>query len=649
MSKKKNTTPSAARPKLVVQTTTEAASTAPITASWIPGLALGILAFLLYINTLGHGYVLDDDLALRLHQNVSRGLAGIGDIFSAPYRDGCFGGCLYRPLTLAVFAVEWRFAPNNPFVGHLMNVLWFAATVVLLYATLNRLLRGWSLVLAFAATLLFVAHPVHTEVVANIKSRDEILCLFFTLLSINLFAKSLESERRSRLVVFAAIAYLCALLSKESAITVLPIFPLIAWTFYGQSAGRSVTASLWALAPVLIFFLLRGSALSGLTSPPVSYMDNPIVAATGFGERFATSWLVLGKYLGLLFAPFPLLSDYTFNTFPLAKSGNPMSLLWMAVHLGLLGWALWRLPRRNVLAFCVLAYFAGIALYSQLLTVIGTLMGERLLYSPSVWWCLALPFIAAYFLKIETRHDASWHATGFSWSHFSFREKTLALLVVAIAVLFSLKTIGRNADWKANLALFKADVAKAPNSVRLNDGYAEELYKSLADKELPEAEIERRWQLSEQHSKQSLSIEPKSLSANLNLGNLRFFKKQYAEAAAAYEKCLQIIPDYSYAKRNLAGLLIAWAREEGEKNQNPEKARQLLLRSLALDDKNAGAWHLTGVSYGVQGNHAKAAGMFEKAWAMEPDNKGFARDLVMALRAGGNAARADEVTKQAGL
>jgi tetratricopeptide (TPR) repeat protein len=109
------------------------------------------------------------------------------------------------------------------------------------------------------------------------------------------------------------------------------------------------------------------------------------------------------------------------------------------------------------------------------------------------------------------------------------------------------------------------------------------------------------------------------------------------------------MPDYSFAKRNLAGLLVAWAQQEGEKNQNPEKARELLLRSLALDDKNAGAWHLTGISYGVQGNHTKAAEMFEKAWAMEPTNKGFARDLVMALRGAGNMVRADEVTKQAGL
>lgn len=648
MSKKKNTTPPTHAPrKTAPHTPDPALPTASTPVQWLPYLLLGSFAFLLYANTLGHGYVLDDDLALRLHNNVNRGWAGLGDIFAAPYREGCFGGCLYRPLTLATFAVEWAIAPNSPALGHWMNVLWYVGTALLLYNTLLRLLHGRSAVLAFAAALLFVAHPVHTEVVANIKSRDEILCLFFILLSVNLFARSLVSEtKRGLLTALTAVTYLCALLSKENAVTALPVFPLVAWTFFGQTASRSLVASLWAAAPVLVFFLLRGSALSGLTAPAVSYMDNPIVAATSGGVRFATSMLVLGKYLWLLAVPLTLLSDYSFNAFPLPQSGDPLAMLSLALHLGLLGWALWQLPRRNALAFCVLAYFSAILLYSQLPAVIGTLMGERLIYTPSLWWCLAVPLVLSHFFRAEKNaaHDAS-----FAWGVFSKHEKLLLSVAVAVAALFALQTVGRNPDWANNLALFGADVVKAPNSVRLNDGYAEELYKSLADKDLTEAESARRWQLSEQHSKHSLSLEPASLSANINIGNLRFHKKQYAEAVAAYERCLSIKPDYSFAKRNLAAVLVEWAREEGEKRQNPDKARELLLRSLAIDDKNALAWHLTGVSYGVQGQHLKAAEMFEKALSLDPTNKEYARNWAMALRGAGETARAEEVEKRGGL
>ena len=84
-----------------------ATSATPWSPDRLMMLALGLAAFLLYANTLGHGYVLDDDLALALHEHVSKGFGGIVDIFTHPYRANCFGGCLYRPLPLTLFAIEW--------------------------------------------------------------------------------------------------------------------------------------------------------------------------------------------------------------------------------------------------------------------------------------------------------------------------------------------------------------------------------------------------------------------------------------------------------------------------------------------------------------------------------------------------------------
>lgn len=614
----------------------------PSTFSYWPHLVFAALAFLLYANTLGHGYVLDDDLALRLHPNVSRGFAGIGDIFLAPYRDGCFGGCLYRPLTLVSFAIEWALAPNQPHFNHLMNVLWYAATAALLFATLRRLLAGYPAVLAYAATLLFVVHPVHTEVVANIKSRDEILCFFFLTAAIYCFLRTLQTPS-TRWMLGAAAAYGCALLSKESAVTALPVFPLLAWTIGRQSAGlpavaagegvgSSLAKSAWALAPLLLFFLLRGAALSGLSAPPTSYLDNPIMGATGYGERWATAWVVMGKYLGLLFAPLTLLCDYSYNAVPLARPGDVGAIVALLIHLGLLGYALWQLPKRNPLALCILAYLAAMALYSQLIVVVGTLMGERLLYWPSLWWALGVPLTLFFLLKIPLSENA---AAGFSWKNLSSKEKTLAYIAIGLAALFSLKTVGRNADWSDNLRLFQSDVVKAPNSVRLNDGCADELVRSMSDPNLSDAERERRGALADQHARQSLRIEPKSISANLSVGNIALFRKQYPEAVAAYEKCLEIKPDYDKARSNLALALLKWAHEEGEKNGNIAKARELLQRSLTYNDQQAEAWRLLGVSYGVQGQHAEAAKMFEKALALDPQNKDIQRDYETARKASG--------------
>ena len=102
-------------------------------------LLLALFGFILYANTLGHGYVIDDDLAIALNENVRRGFSGILDIFNQPYRQECFGGCLYRPLTLTTFAIDWAISPNTPLIGHLMNVLWYSASAGLLMPLRNYL------------------------------------------------------------------------------------------------------------------------------------------------------------------------------------------------------------------------------------------------------------------------------------------------------------------------------------------------------------------------------------------------------------------------------------------------------------------------------------------------------------------------------
>jgi tetratricopeptide (TPR) repeat protein len=207
--------------------------------------------------------------------------------------------------------------------------------------------------------------------------------------------------------------------------------------------------------------------------------------------------------------------------------------------------------------------------------------------------------------------------------------------------VFAFLTIQRNKDWKDNLSLFRADVAKSPNSVRLNDGYAEQLYRQLQQPnlKLTALEIQAILDTSEVHSQKSLEIKP-GVSAYNNLGNLANYRRQYAQAVDYYKKALEVVPNYSYAKINLANSLQAWAMEEGEKKNNPDRARELLHESLEYQPDNANAYHLIGISYGVQGKHLEAIEMFEKAYALDPGNANIKRDLVTAYTASGQIEKA---------
>jgi hypothetical protein len=288
---------------------------------------------LLYVNTLGHEYVLDDDLVFVTNENVLRGLAGILDIFTQPYRDNCLGGCLYRPLTLTTFALDWMIAPNKPMFNHLVNVLWYAFTGMVLFFTLRKLLPGMHKAVLWIACIFFIAHPVHTEVVANIKSRDEILSLFFVLVCLGQFA-NWHARHQWKYLVYAAFAFLAALLSKEGAITMVAIFPFIGWIFFQRSFLSSIKSSAWALLPVAIFFVLRGAALEGLTSPAIHMFDNPIINAHGT-ERLGTAFYILLKYLQLLAFPLQLICDYSFDAISLHPLTSPLSLLGLVLYVAI--------------------------------------------------------------------------------------------------------------------------------------------------------------------------------------------------------------------------------------------------------------------------------------------------------------------------
>jgi len=582
-------------------------------------LLLSVFGFLLYANTLGHGYVMDDDLAMSVNPNVIRGIAGIGDIFTQPYREQCFGGCLYRPLTLAMFAIEWAIAPKSPFIGHLMNAIWYAATSGVLFLTLRKLIPNRNLLLPLIAAILFTAHPIHTEVVANIKSRDEILSLFFVLLSIFQFARWYE-KRNWKSIVSAGLAFLAALLSKEGAITAIVVFPLIGWIFFRKSFFESIKYSAWILVPLALFFLMRGAALSGLTEPEISMMDNPIVDAKGT-ELFGTAFVILAKYLFLLVMPWKLVSDYTYNVIPLHSLGSLGSITGLVLYLALAAIAVYGLTKRYIGGFIAAAYLVSISLYSQLPKVIGTIMGERLLYTPSLWFVLGLTLILAILFKVKDIPPSP-----FNWKQLIPAQRNLIFVTAAITLFYGFQTVNRNRDWVSNLKLYEADIVNVPNSVRMNDGYAEELYKSTFAPSLSANEIDSILTVSEQYSRKSLAIKP-GVSAYNNLGNVNFTRKNFEEAISYYQKTLDILKNYPTAEKNIAYTLMVWAREEGEKHNNPVHARELLQRALQYDENNSEVWRLIGISYGVQGNYQEAVKAFEKAYSLAPTDANIKHDL----------------------
>ena len=148
-------------------------------------------SFLLYVNTLNHEYVIDDMIVVSNNIQTKEGISAIPEIFSHSYLHGYDGreDMAYRPLTLTTFAIERSMFDADPIFSHLIQVILYALTVLILFKLLLQLFGESKIGLAFGITALFMVHPIHTEVVANVKSRDELLCALFLFLSLHLFIK----------------------------------------------------------------------------------------------------------------------------------------------------------------------------------------------------------------------------------------------------------------------------------------------------------------------------------------------------------------------------------------------------------------------------------------------------------------------------
>jgi len=245
------------KPEKTVSATSASAATGLATRNWL----LFILTFILYANTLGHGFVLDDGLVILENAYTKAGLSGIMDIlthdtfygyFQKEGMDTLVSGGRYRPVSQVLFAIVYQLLGENAFVFHLMNVLLFSLTALVLSHTLRLLLRDTgretSLNVSWMAALLFAVHPLHTEVVANIKSADEILALLGSLAALYYTLRGYDSGEKKWLLA-AGPAFLLACLSKENAAAYIVLIPAAVWFF--RSGNKPVIGYIW---PVMAAF-----------------------------------------------------------------------------------------------------------------------------------------------------------------------------------------------------------------------------------------------------------------------------------------------------------------------------------------------------------------------------------------------------------
>ncbi len=480
-------------------------------------LFLIVVGIIVFSNSFNGDFVYDDNIVLT-HSLFNQPQKMLSFLLE-PYFEDFKAAGLYRPLTQISFAINFMIS-SSPFIFHFTNVLLHIINSILVYYLINKLSNNSKL--SFISSIIFLVLPVHVEAVASIVGRAELLSFLFGILSMLYWLNS-------RYVLSALMVFL-SIMSKETAIVIPAIIFII--SLWQRRKDVWILHHFFAIASYLAFRIyVLGSYSFG---PKVEFVFNPL-AHVSIGERLSTALKVFMIYLQTIFAPYRLSIDYSYNQIPIVK--NLFTSLPSIVGLLILvamSWLLWESVKKRVMtipALSILLFLLPYLLISNLIIVIGTIMGERLMYLPSLGIVILIAFVLNRL--------------------FQTNQKVLMLFLGIIVIICGLVTFNQNKVWANADNLFESMYQRSPNSVvaktyygihilNENPSLAGQLSRSayndypdyVQNLNLLAAISAREGKLSEAEKLlvRALELRPSHQNSLQNLSRVYFSQKKYMEA-----------------------------------------------------------------------------------------------------------------------
>ena len=432
---------------------------------WWPPILLTLLGFGLYINTFGHQYALDDIAAVGQNLFVKRGIAGIPDLLKTEFwHFSNISLGYYRPLSLITFALEQEYFKDNPGISHIINAGLYGVTGLVIGVLLQKWLIKQTIP-AFLIGLVFIAHPLHTEIVANIKGRDEILSFLFIALMLLSYWRYLETKQWGW-IVGACVSLYLAFLSKESSIVSLALIPAMQYWFARRNVWQSLI-SLWPFLIVAVLFFFQKKVMIGTLSgtPPVDWANYPYKILQ---TEKSTMFKFVLYYLRLLVIPHPLVYDYSFNVIPTGSKGDLMTWAGFFALIAML-WLAWKgFVKRTLWGFGLFWFFVTMAPGLGFIWFRGGIFAERFTYAAVMGFAFVLVWALQKLLVRDSVNSES------APKPMVVRYAPLLGLMAVVAGLYSFKTVERNRDWENNFVLFNSALPYAPNSCQVQRHVANE-------------------------------------------------------------------------------------------------------------------------------------------------------------------------------
>jgi hypothetical protein len=587
----------------------------------VKAFLLIIIGFVFYSNSFFNEYALDDGIVIEKNEYVQQGFKGIPKILSKDAYDSFYrsmnaeqqlSGGRYRPLSIVTFAIEQQLFGSTEkdkpfddvaFIRHFLNVIFYILSIVVLLYFLQTFVFKDTPLVAFIACLIFLIHPIHTEVIANVKSRDEILSFLFMILTFIAVFRYRETKKIAQLF-YGLLFYFLTFLSKEYAITLIVLIPMSLYIIKSDSFSDSIKATIPFIVVAVFYLLIRYSIVGvGSTTVNPDVLNNPFKFATKT-QKLATRIEILNHYLKLLFYPHPLSSDYSYNTIPYTTFKNGFVWLSLFIHISMVITTLVLFFKRHILSFALAFYLLHLALISNLFMDIGATMGERLIYHSSLGFSIGIA-IFIYWLLQKINSENGKKIVGLS-------------LTLVITGWCASKVIPRNAQWKNDNILFIADAETVPNSALVN-GNAGKAYIDFSGKIENKGREKVLVEKAITHLSKATSIHKQYVNGYLNLGVAYFKLNDYDKAKSNWDIAKAIYPNNPFLSMvypMLANKYYELGMSIGQKQ--PLEAIKLLEKAVEAEPSNPRYWYDLGGANFMSQNYNKAHEYWTKAIELKP-------------------------------
>ena len=573
------------------------------------GLPIAILIFItlsVYYNSLSNGFVFDDYAVIVENKHIKDFSGSLPAFFNNSYFTIAGGEGSYRPIATLSYFVIHSFAGLDPFYFHLSSVLLHALNVILVYLFFFLMLGDRFK--AILGGLLFACHPVLTEPVDCIAFNEDLLAAFFFLSALNLYVKCMANGAAGPAYLLSLLCYLCGLLAKEMAITLLPIMLLYDLTF-GENSGQPLSIK-YILGTVKSRWLIYlGYALISIIYLVLRFVifTHPADGVKPhFGDLFERLLYLpnhIFSFVKLAILPLDLKVEYVFS-YP-QSFWDVSQLIGFVFVTGLVVSSFFLFRHFKEIIFGIWWFLITLFPVYNIVQIFNPI-AERYLYLPIIGFCLVVPIILfGIFSRASTRALTA----------------NMAALFVVLAMLgvYATTTVARNRDWKDGFTLWSKTVIQSPDSGVAHGSLGRAYQEQGLLKEAVVA------------YETAIRLMPNHYKAYYNLGVVYDQKGELSKAVDNYKKSIRIYSGFANAHFNLANIY--------HKRGLTDDAIRHYIKVIELVPDDVEARNNLGVAFAAQGNLNQAILAWQKVLQIDPANNS----------ARGNIKKAREVLEKSDL